>query len=111
MPRAPFIWQDCEHWTLLDIISTIQLIESQEDADDFIEAYAAVCVDEDHALHNIGYIVDILMSHEEDEDDQKEGERLMKLFDVERQIMPVQVFRNSSLGVKSDSAKVEPVAA
>jgi hypothetical protein len=98
-------------WTLPDIVETICLIDDQDEADDFMEAYAAVCVDDDHALHNVGYIADLLMSDDEDEESQEFGKRILELFDVERQITPVQVFKNSSLGVKSDREKVEPVAA
>src|SRR5687767_7214120 len=97
--RSPFVWQGAEHWHTRDLLETLQLIDAEEDAADFIETYTAVCDDEDHALHNVRYLVSLVPS--------EDRERLAELFMVDLPepdadpLMPRQWFAGSSLGVKS----------
>ena len=51
--RKPWVWNEIEVWTGKDLMEILQLLTEQDEADDFIESYAEVCEDEDHALHNV----------------------------------------------------------
>ena len=103
--RNPFTWQEVEHWTGADLMETLQLLTEQSEADDFISAYAEACADdEDHAEHNVRYMLDVLARNGEKD----EAERLAELFGVELPqaseiLSPRQWFTNSSLGVKVES--------
>lgn len=104
MIREAFIWQDIEHWTLGDLMDTLRLIDTQELADDFMQSYATVCDDDEHALHNVRYICDIISRDDDDEDAMDEAKRICDLFDVELPaedeiLSPMQAFKGTSLGV------------
>lgn len=95
MARTAFTWQEMEHWTLPQLRETLYLISEQEEADDFMLKYAEVCEDDDHALHNITYILGL--------SPRDEVEEVCDLFGVEYNagLSPRQTFAESSLGVKS----------
>lgn len=99
MMRRPWVWNEIEHWTGIDLMETLQLLTEQVEADDFIESYAEVCEDDDHAAHNIEYMVGIIGSS-----DHEEGDRLAELFGVDfstaEPVSPRQWWANSSLGLK-----------
>lgn len=97
--EAPFIWQEIEMHNGRDLMEAIMRIWTQDDADDFMSAYAEVCDDDEHALHNIGYIArlvhDFALTADQDDGSgevelftEYEARRILKLFDVEFQTMP-----------------------
>lgn len=94
--EAPFIWDGIEMHNGRDLMDAIMRIWSQDEADEFMQAYAEVCDDDEHALHNIGYIArlvhDFALTDHDDEPDElfseREARRILKLFDVEFQTMP-----------------------
>lgn len=98
--RQPWVWNEIEHWTGPDLAETIQLVSEQAEADDFIEAYAEACEDDEHALHNIRYILSVMISADEDE-----LQRIADLFGVDppikgEVISPRQWWKDSSCGIK-----------
>lgn len=105
MHREPFIWNGIEHWTGADLMETVLLISDEDEAADFMEAYTAACDDEDHAIHNLRYMLDIL-AHDSDNDDARtEAEQQAELFMVElpakdETLAPRNWWTNSSCGVK-----------
>lgn len=107
--RKPFVWNEIEHSTGLDLMETIQLISEQDEADSFMEAYAEVCDDEDHAIQNVRYMLEIIGSDDDDPDAEKTAAELGELFGVEptqpgEVISPMQWWSNSSYGVKEAAA-------
>lgn len=83
---APFVWQDVEMWTVPDVLETMQLIEDEDEAADFFEVYAALCDNEEHASHSLGYIAALIS-------DEEERETVCELFEIEPRAEPVQLFK------------------
>ena len=102
MQRAPFIWQDVAHWTGGDLMETLLLLGDQEEADDFLMAYADVCEDDDHALSNVAYICEIIATDSDSESAEEDANRIRMWFGIENTepVSPRQWFKQSSLGVK-----------
>lgn len=94
--REPFIWQEIEHWTSHDVMDTLLLLGDQDEADSFLSAYAAVCEDDDHALHNVRWFAQVVGGDD--------GSHICDMFGVEigpnEVISPRQTFAMSSCGVK-----------
>jgi hypothetical protein len=108
MTRRPFVWKEIEHWTGGDLLETILLIDDEEDAADFMEAYAAACEDEDHAIHNVRYLLQIHAADTDDEDAQEAANTAADLFMVDMPaqaevISPRHWWKGSSLGIKSEA--------
>jgi hypothetical protein len=98
--RAPFTWEDVEHWYGRDLMDTLVLISDQDEADSFITAYAEACDDDDHALHNVRYMAQIIGG--------EDAERICEFFGLEiptknETITPRQWFKESSLGTKVEA--------
>jgi hypothetical protein len=89
MTRQAFVWEEVEMWTVPDVVEVLSLIMDQDEADSFMEAYDAV---QDESEHMVGYLVGLT--------DEEDRDRLRALFGVEETIQPLQLFNNSSLGVK-----------
>jgi hypothetical protein len=85
--KAPFVWDDVEMWTFPDVFEMAQLVEDENEASEFFEAYAAACDSEEHASHSLGYMARLIS-------DEEEREAFCELFEVEPQIEPVQVFKS-----------------
>lgn len=96
--RKAFVWNELEHWTLPDLVETLQLLGGQDEADDFIAVYAEACEDDDVALHNVGYMAE-LISHS----DKESAEAICDLFGVGFQIEPKHTFGKSSYGIKVEA--------
>lgn len=101
MSRKPFVWQGVEHWIMGELSDTLLLIDSQDDADDFMSAYAEVC-GEDEAEHNIRYMATLV--------ERKDGISICNLFGVDMPaenevITAIQTFgkNGSSMGVKHEN--------
>lgn len=105
--RSPFTWMEVEHWTGADLAETLQLLSDQDEADSFLSAYADVCDDDDHALHNIRYLAQYIASSADDEPSAEEdAKRICEFFGLDmptqsETISPRQWFKASSLGVKA----------
>jgi hypothetical protein len=107
--RVPFVWQSIEHWTGGDLMETLQLINSDDEAADFMEVYTAACDDEEHAEHNIRYMLDIIAHDDDDDSAQAEAERLAELFMVtvptdSETLSGRNWWSNSSVGLKVEAA-------
>jgi len=83
-----------------DLRDTLLLIDDQEDADDFMSAYAEVC-GEDEAEHNVRYMATLV--------ERKDGISICNLFGVDMPnegevLTPIQTFgkNRSSMGVKHE---------
>jgi len=97
--RVPFVFQDIEHWTLPDLIETVRLIDGQQEADNFIQAYAEIA-GEDNARRNLGYIARLIS------DEDPDGANTIKaLFGVEFEITPRHAFGATSYGIQWDGIK------
>lgn len=122
MSREPFIWNEIEHWTLADLMETLYLIESDEDAESFFTEFSGAisgngkfnAEGDEIATHNIRYILDIISRDDEEDGDggQEEAERIAELFQVDlpsesEVLSPLQTFGNSSCGLKVGK-KTEP---
>lgn len=97
--RAPFVWEDAgiEIWTGGDLMDTLLLLDSQDEADSFLSAYAEACDDDDHALHNVRYLAQLIGG--------EDAERISGFFGFDlpksgETISPRQWFKASSLGIK-----------
>jgi hypothetical protein len=106
MARAPFDWDGMEHWTGGDLLDTLLLISSQDEADSFLSAYAEVCDDDDHALYNLRYMAQIIATDDDSDTAEADAKLLAGLFGFEmpknnETISPRQWFAQSSLGVKA----------
>ena len=101
--RAPFVFQGEEHWTGGDLLETILLLDGDEEAEEFFEAYVAVCDDEAHATHNIGYLIALIRADDEGDGGEEEANRLVELFEIsdEGKMAEAKVhwFKKSSLGI------------
>lgn len=86
--KAPFVWNEIEMWHLPDIVETLQLIDDENEALSFYEAYIEVCDDEEHAMHSLGYMAR-LISETEGSD---VGQSICDWFEIDYQLEPVQVF-------------------
>lgn len=109
--RAPFVWEEAgiEHWTGGDLMETLLLLGDQDEADSFLEAYAAVCEDDDHALHNIHYLAQIIATDQDSDTAKADAEMICDFFGLEfpmghMTLSPRQWFSDSSLGIKLKAA-------
>lgn len=95
MRRQPWVWQGIEIWHSAQFEEVLALVETEEEAGDFLAAYTEVCDDEDHAIHNVEYFLNLI--------DKEIAGPVAELFMVElgRTLSPRQLFANSSLGVKA----------
>jgi hypothetical protein len=109
MAREPFVWNEIEHWTLADLMETLNLIESDEEAESFFDEFSHACGSDEIATHNIRYILDIIARDDDDQNDTlssaEEAERIAELFQVDlpsetEVLSPLQTFGNSSCGLK-----------
>ena len=93
MAREAFVWDGIEHWTGVDLMTTVALISDRAEAESFMDAYTEVCDDREHAESNIIYICSLI----------DDGEDTLGLFDLLGRPVPGprQWFTNSSVGVKS----------
>ena len=104
--RKPFIYEEIEHWTGADLMGTLQLIGSQEEADAFLVAYVeANNDDEEHANSNLRYMLQIIATDDDNENAEEEAEQLAEWFGLDmpapdEAISPRQWWLDSSLGVK-----------
>lgn len=100
MARQAWVWQGVEHWTLPDLLETLQLISDEDETEDFMESYTEVCGSEEYAWAMLGYMAE-LISHQ----DKDEGERICELFQVERQEVfpqPGHTFGRMSFGINPE---------
>ena len=98
--REPWVWNEIEMWVLPEVRDTLTLCVSQEEADDFTEAFAQVT---DNVERQLGYIIGTIS-------DEEEKARCLELFGVEPVIEPSQLFKNrSSLGLTPDKPEVHSV--
>ena len=86
-------------------MDTLQLLSEQDEADSFLTAYAEACDDDEHALHNIRYIAQIVLTDSDNDTAQEDAERICDFFGLKvpsraETISPRQWWSNSSLGVK-----------
>ncbi len=94
--RVPFIWDDIEHWTGVDLMETVALISDPDEADAFMAAYVEHTEGPEHAYGNIAYMTTLL----------EDGEEIWETFQLDDVQLgnwqsPRQWFQNSSLGVKA----------
>lgn len=108
--RRPWVWNGVKHWTLGDVAETLQLITEDDEAQDFLRAYAEICGSEELASHNIGYIAQIL-SHDDENDGPDEARRICELFMTQFADKPMHTFGKSSLGIKIPVETAENEAA
>lgn len=106
MSRTAFTWDGIEHWTGGDLLETVQMISTDDEASSFMEAYTAVCDDEEHAISNLRYMLEIIATDSDNENAMDEARELADLFMLDlpapgEVIAPRQWWSNSSLGVKS----------
>lgn len=104
--RKPWTWNEIDHWTVEDLLETLQLLSEQDEADDFMSAYAEVCHDEDHAEHNLRYLLQLLMRRDIDVDE------ISELLDLDKPTLDEVFisrnwFANSSCGIKVEFGKAE----
>lgn len=96
MTRAPFTWQDMEHWTGSDLMETVMLLSGKDEADVFFSEYVETCEDVEHAEHNLKYMAQVIGGDD--------GKNVLEMFGLEiakgEVISPRQWFANSSCGVK-----------
>jgi hypothetical protein len=105
MPRTCFDWQGVEHWTGFDLMETLILLDGQDEADDFMTAYADVCEDDEHALHNVTYLIQMIATDSDSDTAQADAAKLVEYFGIDypgddATISPRQWWKGSSLGVK-----------
>jgi hypothetical protein len=80
--RVAWEWGGSEHWMVRDVIETMLLIGSQEEADDFKEQYLYICGKE-IGRDNIGYFLFLISTSEHYEGGAEECARLAALFNIE----------------------------
>lgn len=110
MRRAPFTFQGIDMWTGVDLMETLSLISEQDEADEFMEAYAALFADSDDAIESVRYYLQIV-GYDPDDDDGEilaDYKRVADLLGVDfpsaaEVISPQHTFGNSSLGVKVEA--------
>jgi hypothetical protein len=107
MARAPFVFQEVEMWTGVDLMETLSLIGDQDTADEFMVAYSALFEDDEHAIQSVRYYLQIIGYDPDDEDGEimAEMKRIAGMLDVEfpsasEVIPPQHTFGTSSLGLK-----------
>lgn len=107
MARSPFIFQEIEHWSGVDLMDTLSLISDQDTADEFLSAYGDLFDDPDNAIQSIRYFIQIIGHDPDDEDGsiREEMQRISTMLGVDfpsaAEIIPPQhTFGNSSFGVK-----------
>lgn len=105
--RAPFVFQDVEMWTGVDLMDTLSLIGDQDTADEFLSAYSELFENDDDAIQSIRYFIQIIAADPDDEDGEirKEMKRVADMLGVEfpsasEVIPPLHTYGNSSYGVK-----------
>lgn len=105
--RVPFVWNEIEHWTGGDLMDTLSLISTQEEADSFMEAYGDLFTDSDDAIESVRYFIQIVAYDPDDDDgsilaEYKEQAKLLGVdFPTPTEVIsPRHTFGNSSLGVK-----------
>lgn len=111
MPRAPFVFQDVEMWSGVDLMETLSLISDQDEADEFMVSYSALFDDDEHAIQSIRYFLKII-GYDPDDDDGEilaEMKRIAEMLDVDfpsasETIAPQHTFGNSSYGMKVEVA-------
>lgn len=96
--RIAFVVFESEHWTMPDLIDTLQLLTDDEEASTFLSAYEAVCGTET-AEHNLRYMFGLI-----ERTDQHEALRLSELFMLAvpgkaEVLSPRHTFGMSSFGV------------
>lgn len=94
--RKPFVALEIEHWVMGDLFTTLEIIANPREAEEFAEAYEAVC-GEENATHNLRYMLRIISVQ-----DSTEAQRVADLFMVEvpdRELEPRQTFGNTSYGI------------
>lgn len=106
MERVPFTWEGVDHWTGADLVETLMLLGDQDEADSFLSAYAEVCEDDDHALHNIRYLVQVISTDSDSDTAEEDGRTICDFFGLKfpaptETIAPHNWFFMSSLGVKA----------
>jgi hypothetical protein len=107
MARAPFIFQEVECWTGVDVMELLTLISDQDEADAFMTAYSALFANDDDAIRSVRYYLQIV-GYDPDDDDGEilaEMKRISSMLDVDfpsaaETIEPQHTFGNSSYGVK-----------
>ena len=104
--RRPFTWNEIEMWTLPDLLMTMLLaVDTQEEADDFMESYAELFEDEPSFTHAVRYAVSMIaLGQPEGAGDEDEAARLYDLFGVDpvgsdEVLAPVQTFGRASCGM------------
>lgn len=112
MARAPFVFQEIEMWTGLDLMETLALISDQDTADEFLVAYSELFEEDEHAVQSIRYYLQIIGYDPDDETGEirDEMKRIAEMLGVDfpsasETIAPQHTFGKSSYGIK------EPVAA
>lgn len=105
MSRTAFVWDGIEHWTGADLMDTIRLISSDDEAASFMEAYTAACDDEEHAVANLRYMLEIIAHDSDNDDSEQDAQELADLFMVDipasnEVIYPRNWWSNSSCGIK-----------
>jgi hypothetical protein len=103
--RAPFDWEDVEHWTGADLMETLLLLGTQDEAESFLSAYVDVCDSIDHALHNVKYLAQMILTDSDSDTAEDDALRVCVMMGIQipekdETISPRQWFSNSSLGIK-----------
>jgi hypothetical protein len=105
--REPFVFQGIEMWTGVDLMEALTLISDQDEADDFMVAYADLFDEPEHAIQSVRYYLQIIGYDPDDEDGEIRAEmkRIAEMLDVEfpsaaEVIEPQHTFGKSSYGVK-----------
>ncbi len=96
MQREAFIWDGIEHWHGPDLMDTVALLSSEDEAASFLEAYVEASATEDDAKHNVVYMCKII----------EDGAETLELFNLGNFSPPAvpeprQWWNNSSMGVKT----------
>jgi hypothetical protein len=107
MSRAPFVFQEVEIWTGVDLMETLSLISEQSEADEFMVAYSELFEDDENAIQSVRYYVQVIAYDPDDDEGEirEEMQRICKMLDVDfpsasEIISPQHTFGNSSYGVK-----------
>lgn len=104
MARKPFIVFEEPCWVMPDLVTILSLISTEEEAEEFLTAYNAVCGDE-VADHNLRYMLRLIAVG----GDVESAEWLADLFMVEvpeRELQPLHTFGTTSYGIGEISKPV-----
>lgn len=111
MPRSPFMFQEVEHWTGIDLMETLSLISDQDEADAFMVAYSELFTNDDQAIQSVRYFIQILAYDPDDDDGEirTEMQRIASMLDVDfpshsETIAPQHTFGRSSYGILESAA-------